>query len=186
MACRWKNDSVFALDAEIMWDQSLIPTLETDRLLLRAQTMDDWQAYASLMMSNHAAEMGGPHTLEDAWGLFCHDLAQWPLLGTGALMIEARETGQCLGQVGISYGPLFPEHELGWFLFPDAKGRGYAFEAAGALRDWGFGVRGLTTIVSHIDPQNHRSRKLAERLGAELMTDPDRPGPEVLVYRHKG
>lgn len=168
-----------------MWDQSLIPTLETDRLLLRAQTMDDWQAYASLMMSEDAAQMGGPHTLEDAWGLFCHDLAQWPLLGTGALMIEARDSGECLGQTGISYGPLFPEHELGWFLFPGAKGKGYAFEAAGALRDWGFGARGLTTIVSHIDPDNHRSRKLAERLGAELMTDPDRPGPEVLVYRHK-
>lgn len=168
-----------------MWDQSLIPTLETDRLLLRAQTMDDWQAYASLMMSEHAAEMGGPHTLEDAWGLFCHDLAQWPLLGTGALMIEARDSGECLGQTGISYGPLFPEHELGWFLFPGAKGKGYAFEAAGALRDWGFGARGLTMIVSHIDPDNHRSRKLAERLGAELVSDPDRPGPEVLVYRHK-
>ncbi|WP_324288966.1 GNAT family N-acetyltransferase [Hoeflea ulvae] len=162
----------------------MIPTLETERLLLRAQTMQDWPAYAGLMMSDHAAFMEGPHALGDAWGLFCHDLAQWHLLGVGGLMIEERETGQCLGQVGISYGPLFPEHELGWFLFPGAKGKGYAFEAAGALRDWGFGVHGLTNIVSHIDPENHRSRKLAERLGAVLETDAERPGPEVLLYRH--
>lgn len=163
----------------------MIPTLETERLLLRPQTMDDWPAYASLMMSGHAVHIGGPHTLEDAWGLFCHDLAQWPLLGQGGLMIESRETGECLGQVGISYGPLFPEHELGWLLYPGAEGKGYACEAAGALRDWAFAVRGLETLVSHIDPDNHRSRKLAERLGATLELDPERPGPEVLVYRHK-
>lgn len=163
----------------------MIPTLETERLLLRPQTMDDWPAYASLMMSGHAVHIGGPHTLEDAWGLFCHDLAQWPLLGQGGLMIESRETKLCLGQVGISYGPLFPEHELGWLLYPGAEGKGYAYEAAGAMRDWAFAVRGLETLVSHIDPENHRSRKLAERLGAELELDPERPGPEVLVYRHK-
>ena len=147
--------------------------------------MDDWPAYASLMMSDHAIYMEGPHTLADAWGLFCHDLAQWHLLGVGGLMIESRETGACLGQVGINHGPLFPEHELGWMAYPPAQGKGYALEAARALRDWGFGVRGLTTLVSHIDPENHPSRRLAERLGAELEIDAERPGPEVLVYRHK-
>jgi len=163
----------------------MIPTLETERLLLRQQTMADWPAYASLMMSERAVHMQGPHTLADAWGLFCHDLAQWPLLGCGALMIEARETGLCLGQVGINSGPLFPEHELGWMVYPGFEGKGYAYEAALALRAWGFGPRGLETIVSHIAPDNHRSRRLAERLGAELELDPDRPGPEVMVYRHK-
>lgn len=179
-------DSVFQSNAEKTARHSpLIPTLETERLWLRPQTMDDWPAYAGMMMSEHAVHMEGPHTSAEAWGLFCHDMAQWPLLGCGALMIEARETGQCLGQVSINHGPLFPEHELSWMLYPAAQGNGYAFEAAGALRDWGFGERRLKTVVSHVDPENHRSRKLAERLGAELELDPERPGPEVLVYRHK-
>ncbi|WP_082127978.1 GNAT family N-acetyltransferase [Hoeflea sp. IMCC20628] len=163
----------------------MIPTLETDRLLLRPQTMEDWPAYAGLMMSDHAVFMEGPHTLADAWGMFCHDLAQWYLLGVGALMIEDRKSGQCLGQVGINHGPLFPEHELGWLVYPASQGKGYASEAALALRNWGFNVRGLKTLVSHIDPENHRSRKLAERLGAVLEFDAERPGPEVLVYRHR-
>lgn len=163
----------------------MIPTLETERLLLRPQTMDDWSAYAGLMMSDHAVYMEGPHTMAEAWGLFCHDLAQWPLLGCGALMFDSRETGECLGQVGINHGPLFPEHEIGWLVYPEAQGKGYAFEAATALRDWAFYTRGLATLVSHIDPDNHRSRRLAERLGAVLELDADRPGPEVLVYRHR-
>jgi len=168
-----------------MMRPTLIPTLETERLLLRPQTMDDWPAYAGMMMSEHAQYMEGPHTMAEAWGLFCHDLAQWSLLGCGALMIDNRETGDCVGQVGINHGPLFPEHELGWLIYPKFQGKGNAYEAAKALRSWGFGERGLATIVSHIDPGNHPSRKLAERLGAELELDPDRPGPEVLVYRHK-
>lgn len=163
-----------------------IPTLETERLRLRPMTMEDWPAYAGLMMSDRAVHMEGPHTLPGAWGMFCHDMALWPLLGCGALMFDDLETGECLGQVGINSGPLFPEHELGWLVYPGAEGKGYAFEAAVAMRDWGFGPRGLSTIVSHIDPDNHRSRRLAERLGAVLELDAERPGPEVLVYRHKG
>jgi len=163
-----------------------IPTLETERLILRPMTMDDWPAYAAVMMSDRAEFMEGPHTLSGAWGMFCHDMAQWPLLDCGALMVDDLKTGECLGQVGINSGPLFPEHELGWLVYPGAEGKGYAFEAAVAMRDWGFGPRGLKTLVSHIDPDNHRSRRLAERLGAVLELDADRPGPEVLVYRHRG
>ncbi|OCW59161.1 GNAT family N-acetyltransferase [Hoeflea olei] len=163
----------------------MIPTLETERLRLRPQTMDDWPAYAALMISARAGFMEGPHTLASAWGLFCQDLAQWQLMGCGALMIDDRATGQCVGQVGINSGPLFPEHELGWMVYDGFEGRGYAFEAASALRAWGFGPRGLSTIVSHIDPDNHRSRQLAERLGATLDTEAVRPGQEILVYRHR-
>lgn len=162
-----------------------IPTLETERLLLRPQVMADWPAYASLMMSGRAAHMGGPHTLAGAWGLFCQDFAQWGLMGHGALMIEDRATGLCLGQVGINSGPLFPEHELGWLVYPAAEGKGYAFEAARAMHDWAFGARGLETLVSYIGPDNLRSRRLAERLGAELDATASRLDPADLVYRHK-
>lgn len=162
-----------------------IPTLETERLLMRPQAMADWPAYARLMMSGRAVHMGGPHTLAGAWGLFCQDFAQWGLMGHGALMVEDRATGLCLGQVGINSGPLFPEHELGWLVYPAAEGKGYAFEAARAMHDWAFNVRGLETLVSYVGPDNLRSRRLAERLGAELDVAAARPDPADLVYRHK-
>ncbi|SMF05199.1 Protein N-acetyltransferase, RimJ/RimL family [Xaviernesmea oryzae] len=163
---------------------SEIPTIETERLLLRPQRMEDWPRYAELMLSDRALYMGGPHSLHAAWGMFCHDIAQWALMGHGALMMEHRETGLCLGQVGINAGPLFPEHELGWLVYPEAEGKGYAYEAAKALRDWAFDVRGLKTLVSYIHPDNIRSRRLAERLGAELDISAPREDPADLVYRH--
>ena len=161
-----------------------IPTIETKRLLLRPMTMDDWPDYAALMQSERAAHMGGPYTEQGAWGMFCHDAAQWLLMGHGALMFDDRESGRTLGQVGINHGPLFPENELGWYVYTHAEGSGYAFEAAQALRDWGFGARGLETLVSYISPENIRSQKLAERLGAVLDETAPRKDPVDLVYRH--
>ena len=103
---------------------SAIPTLETERLVLREPTTKDWPEYSDLMMSDRAGFMGGPFTVDAAWGMFCHDVAQWTLMRHGALMIEDRQSGRCLGQVAVNSGPLFPEHELGWLVYPHAEGKG--------------------------------------------------------------
>lgn len=161
-----------------------IPTLTTSRLILRPMCIDDWDAYHRLMASDRARYMGGPFTPAVAWGMFCSDHAQWSFFGCGALMIEHRATGQCVGQVGINFGPLFPEWELGWLLYPQAEGQGYALEAATTLRAWAKEERKLDTLVSYIDPQNVRSVQLAERLGATLDQLAARPDPSDLVYRH--
>ncbi|SCW86862.1 Acetyltransferase (GNAT) domain-containing protein [Rhizobium mongolense subsp. loessense] len=113
-------------------------TIRTERLTLRLPVIEDFEVYAQLMASPRSAGMGGPFDTRSAWGLFCHDLALWQLFGHGALMIDLNETGECVGQVGINHGPLFPEKELGWHLYDGHEGRGYATEAAFGLRDWAF------------------------------------------------
>ncbi|MCY1557462.1 Acetyltransferase (GNAT) domain protein [compost metagenome] len=99
-------------------------------------------------------------------------------------MIDLTATGQCVGQVGINHGPLFPEKELGWMLYEGHEGQGYAMEAAGALRDWAFAERGFDTLVSYCDPANVRSIAVAKRLGAVLDPDAPRQDQEDLVFRH--
>ena len=162
-----------------------IPTLTTPRLTLRPPVYADFPDYAALMASPRSIHMGGPFDMAAAWGMFCHDVALWHLFGHGALMIDLTGTGQCVGQVGINHGPLFPEKELGWLLYDGHEGQGYAFEAAQALRDWAFAQGGLTTLVSYCDATNTRSIAVAERLGA--VRDPDAPkqDPEDVVFRHQ-
>ena len=163
-----------------------IPTLTTTRLILRPMRADDWPDFYRFLASDRAIHMGGPFSKARAWGMFCADHAQWDLFGCGALMIRHRDGDAAVGQVGINFGPLFPEHELGWLLYPGMEGQGIACEAARALRDWARDARRLPTLVSYVDPENLRSRRLAERLGA--VPDPDAPRQEVsdLVYRHYG
>lgn len=165
----------------------MIPTLKTSRLTLRPMCIEDWEAYHHFMTSNRSIYyMGGSFSTSVAWGMFCSDHAQWGLFGCGALMIENTANGDCLGQIGINYGPLFPEWELGWLLYPGAEGQSFAYEAAVALRAWAQDVRHLETLVSYIDPDNSRSVRLAERLGATLDTNAKRQDPTDLVYRHFG
>lgn len=161
-----------------------IPTLETERLLLRAPTPDDFPAFFEIMSSERARFMGGPFDEWGAWGMLCHDIAGWGLFGHGGLMIERKPDGLCIGQVGINHGPLFPEKELGWMLYEGHEGHGFATEAAAALRDWAFGTPGLPTLVSYCDPGNTRSIAVAERLGAVRDDTAPRQDADDVVMRH--
>lgn len=161
-----------------------IPTLRTRRLVLRPMTEADFPAYRDLMASPRSAYMGGPLEPRFAWGIFCHDIACWALYGHGGLMIDLAATGECVGQVGINHGPLFPEKELGWLLYDGFEGQGYVTEAATALRDWAFAELKLKSLVSYFDPANVRSIAVAERLGAVRDDSAPRQDADDVVYRH--
>jgi len=163
-----------------------IPTLETERLRLRAPCMGDWETVAAYLGSERARHIGGPYPREKAWRGFASSMGEWLLLGFGYWAVEERGTGRLVGEVGLQRPVPFPEAELGWDLYDGHEGRGYATEAARAARDWAYGARGLTTLVSFIDPENIRSIRVAERLGCHLDPDAWREDPEDLVYRHPG
>jgi len=161
-----------------------IPTLTTERLILRAPIAADFPAFALLLASPRANFMGGPYGKQAAWGLFCHDVACWELFGHGGLMIDLRVTRECVGKVSINDGPLFPAKELGWQLYEGREGQGYATEAAAALLGWAVPELRLDRLVSYVHPANRGSAAIAERLGATLDFNAPRPNPGDLVYRH--
>lgn len=160
------------------------PIITTDRLILREPILADWASFAEVMTSNRSKYMGGPFSVGCAWGTFCHGIALWQLFGIGNLSIELRGSKHCIGQIEVNQGPRFPEPELGWQIQIEAEGNGYAFEAATAMRNWVFRERKLQTLVSYIGPDNSRSIRLAERLGATLDKHARPQDPGDLVYRH--
>ncbi|MGL4309117.1 MAG: GNAT family N-acetyltransferase [Paracoccaceae bacterium] len=162
-----------------------VPTLHTQRLTLRPQAMADFPAYAVFLASDRARHMGGPFDTRGAWGMFCHDLACWPLFGHGALMVDRTDTGETIGQVGVNAGPLYPEPELGWLLYDGHEGMGIATEAAAALRDWAFANLPLDSFVSYMEAGNAASIALAERLGATRDDTAPLQDAGDLVYRYK-
>ncbi|WP_145106523.1 GNAT family N-acetyltransferase [Cereibacter sediminicola] len=156
-----------------------LPELRTARLRLRAPRLDDFGTYAEIMSSDRGLHVGGPMDPAEAWDDFCRMVATWLLRGHGLWSVEGR--GGLLGFVLIGMEPGDPEPELGFLFTAEAEGQGYAQEAAEAARAHAFRALGLPGLVSCIAPENFRSRRLAERLGA-------RPDPGtldgVLVYRH--
>ena len=163
----------------------VIPTVVTERLILRAPRIEDFDPLAEFYGSDRSVYEDGPYSRKDAWREFCTSVAAWHFFGFGAFTVEERKTGAWVGEVGLNFPDDFPEHEIGWTLGAGFEGKGYAHEAALAARTWAYREKDLPPLVSYIDPENARSIALADRLGARR--DDDAPTPEddpCLVYRH--
>lgn len=164
------------------------PVLETERLTLRAPTMADYPVWEAFAATDRARFIGGPYTKRDAWRAFGHFAGMWALKGVGSFVFERREDGAALGATGPWVPEDWPEPEIGWTVWRDeAEGKGYAYEAATAARDFAFDTLGWDTVVSYIDHGNDRSVALARRLGAVEDADAEQPipGKTMHIYRHR-
>jgi RimJ/RimL family protein N-acetyltransferase len=112
-------------------------------------------------------------------------VGHWTLRGYGYWAVEEKETQAFVGCVGLSFPEGWPELELGYWLIPEAYGKGYATEAGLKARNYAFDDLGTKSLVSYIDPANEASKRVAERLGAKYDDTIDllEHGPHC-VYRY--
>lgn len=161
-------------------------TLTTDRLTLRVPTLDDFDPLAAFYASDRSRFVGGPQTAELTWRTLATEVGHWHLRGYGRFAVEERSSGKLCGIIGPFYPLGFPEPELGWDLMNGFEGKGYATEAARAVRDYVYGTLGMTTLISLIAHGNTGSEAVARRLGCveepEVFTH-ERWG-ELRVFRH--
>ncbi len=162
-----------------------IPTLETDRLILRAPKLEDLDAECEFFASEQAEFVGGRMPREQVFRVIATFIGHWSLRGFGFWGVEDKSTGRYVGHIGLWYPEGWPEQEIGWGVLKWAQGKGMAFEAAVRARQHAYETLGWTTAISLIAPENTRSRALAERLGAtaESTFRHERLG-ESLIYRH--
>lgn len=157
--------------------------IETERLRLRAMTPDDLDELVRLQEDPEVARFMGRPSREWLEGWMRSSQAEWKERGHGRVAIVAREGGEFLGRSGLKYWPQFEETEIGWALHPEARGRGYATEAARAVLEWGFGRFGdLPLITAMIQPENVASIAVAERLGMSPLRSDKLLGEPVIVY----
>ena len=163
-----------------------IPTLTTERLILREPREDDFEALVAFNASERSRFVGGPQDRFTSWRGFLAVIGHWALRGFGFWTLQRRDDagGAPVGRVGLLRNDGWPETELGWQLYDGHEGRGYATEAAAAARVHAYDSLGFTTLVSYIAPDNTASRHVAERLGAAAEGQIDLLGAPALVYRH--
>lgn len=157
-----------------------LPVIETARLRLRAPGLSDFDAWAEIFTGPAGPHLGGPFTRDEAFTEFAATCGLWLLRGHGVLTVEPKAGGEPLGFVLIGFEPGDQEPELGYLFRPAAEGRGYATEAAAALRDHAFDALGMERLVSYIDPDNAGSLRVARRLGATRTAELD--GAEVWAH----
>lgn len=164
-----------------------VPSLHTARLRLRAFTARDLDAYAAICADPEVMRhigTGGPVGRDVAWRHLALFLGEWSLNGHGMWALERRSDGTLIGRVGFLQPEGWPGCELAWTLARGAWGQGFATEAVAAARAFGREQLGLGPLISLIRPDNSRSIRLAERLGATCEGPIGFLGSEALVYRH--
>jgi len=153
--------------------------IETERLLLRLPRLDDARALLEFVGDEEIMHLlaDQPGGIEKADALVKRWIARWERNGVGQLIVECGS--ELIGRVGLivwdrrtwetSAYDLAGEHaqeELGWALVRRVWGHGYATEAAQAVKQWSH-ERGIERLVSLIAPDNVRSQRVAEKLGAQ-------------------
>lgn len=164
-----------------------IPTLETERLFLRAFREEDFESEADFFASERSRFVGGPLPRHQVWRAVAGMIGHWHLRGFGFWALEEKATGRYLGRVGLWAPDGWPEPEIGWSLQEHAEGRGIAREAAEVARAYAYDSLGWTTAISLIVVGNDRSEALAQRLGAHLEGPFLHPVHGAMnVWRHPG
>lgn len=165
-----------------------IPTFTTERLTLRAPSLEDWPAYRALFTSDRSRYMDGPFSEDGAWADFCEGVAGWLLRGMGMWTITATDDSAALGWLYLWQQKGDPEPEIGWVLTEAAEGKGFAHEAALAVLPHAVALFGKGGFVSYIAEGNLASARLASRLGAarDAVAEAAYGEPSLHVYRHSG
>ena len=154
------------------------PTLETARLILRPPAAEDLDGWAVLLGDEESSRfIGGPMDRPAAWRGLATMVGSWVLQGFGMFSVLEKETARCIGRIGPWQPEAWPGTEVGWGLIKDSWGRGYASEGAVAAIDWAFDALGWTEVIHCIDPANHASVRLAQRLGSTHRGDCNLPPP---------
>ncbi len=143
--------------------------LTTARLRFRQWREDDFPVIREFFGDPVETRfVGGQRDAEQAWRLLATYIGHYQLKGYSYLAVVEADSGDLVGSVGLWRSEPWPELELGYWFLPQARGRGYASEAAGAVRQYAFERLGVDTLVSYIDEDNTPSRRLAERIGGRL------------------
>lgn len=171
-----------------------IPTLMTERLVLRPHGLDDLDACAAIWGDADVVRFigGVVSSREQSWARMLRYKGSWHFLGFGFWAIELRETGALIGEAGFleARRQMVPSIEgtleVGWVLAPSAHGKGYATEAVSAMIAWGeasFPGRPMTSIIA---PENSASLRVAEKLLFKPTATTEYNGSVVTLLQRDG
>ena len=160
--------------------------LETERLILREYTWQDFDALYALL-SDPVTMQHYPKPYDEAGTKRWIDwsLQNYQKYGFGWWAMVLKETGEFIGDCGITMqridGQLLPE--IGYHIDKAYWRQGYGKEAAKAVRDWAFTHTKLDALYSYMTAGNVASYSTAAAAGLKKVKEYEDPedGP-LYVY----
>jgi RimJ/RimL family protein N-acetyltransferase len=156
---------------QVRWAES--PVLETERLRLRPYTEADIarnvEACSDEVTRHWIADLPSPYTEADARRYFADIVWQAATGAKATWAVADRESDELLGQVAVMdlRGVNPTGGEVGYWMHPDARGRGLMTEAVKAVVEHAFDPAGLDRrrLVIHAAAGNDASNAVAVAAG---------------------
>ncbi len=165
--------------------------LETERLFLREMEPGDYDALCSVLADRENMRHY-PHPFDGSrvrdW--ICRNTDRYRKDGFGLWAVCLRDTGEVIGDCGLTLqkvgGETLPE--IGYHIRRDCQRKGYAKEAAAAVRDWAFRNTEYPALYSCCKYTNEASFRTAESIGMRFcreIPDPANGITHISVLRRE-
>ena len=142
--------------------------LQTGRLELREMSVADFSSLCK-MLQDIEVMYAWEHAFSDneVQDWIARNMVRYRKDGCGYWLAFERESGICVGQIGLLKEEIFGVNHIGigWILAKKYWGRGYAVEGAAACLDYAFNKLNASRVIADIRPHNISSRLVAERIG---------------------
>ena len=143
--------------------------LETDRLVLtgwRSDQVDDLvRLHGDPLISRYFTADGAPWSREKCATQLDKWIDQFNLHRMGKLRVTRKADGTMVGRAGFGLHEPTGEPEIGFAMFREFQGHGYATEAASGLRDWIFRETEWDHFIGFADVRNAPSLRVLGRIG---------------------
>lgn len=147
----------------------MLPTLQTERLILRPFVADDAAAVTALVSPREIAlnTLSIPHpydrSMAEAWlGTLDGAFERGESL---TLAVTLREGATLIGCIGLSLNRMHHRAELGYWTGMDYWRQGYCTEAAAAVVRHAFETLGLHRVFAHHMSRNPASGRVMQKIG---------------------
>ena len=148
--------------------------IETERLFLREMKENDFDALYEVLADADIMQHY-PYTFDESrvrnW--IQRNIERYRIFGFGLWAVCLKETGEMIGDCGLTMqlidGEIKPE--IGYHIRSDKQRKGYAKEAAIAVRDWTFNNTPFQIIYSYMKYTNEPSVKTAISYGCKQVAE---------------
>ena len=161
-------------------------TIKTDRLLLRPMEIADIDAMLRIFTDPPVVDIFiiPPFERHQMESWVQRNLGHQDEYGYGLFSVILNSNNLLIGDCGLEQMDLEGETvaELGYDFLSEYWHQGFAIEAAKAVRDYAFGELNLPRLVSLIRVGNDASKRVAERIGMNLISELTRYDEKYWLY----
>lgn len=142
--------------------------LETERLILREMNEGDYDDLYKVLGDPEIMKHY-PYSFDEerVRGWISRNMGRYAKDGFGLWAVCLKDTGEMIGDCGLTLqnieGEMLPE--IGYHIRADMQHKGYAKEAALAVRDWAFAKTDYRILYSYCKYTNEPSIRTAESIG---------------------